>query len=424
MTHSYQADESFALECDRGDSAASRREHFHIPARPDGQPSIYLAGNSLGLQPRGVRAMMERELADWAELGVEGHFRAERPWFPYHEALREPGGRLIGALPDEVVFMNGLTVNLHLLMISFYRPTRERYKILVEDASFPSDTYAVRTQVRLHGLAPESAIVTVRPRAGEHAIRMDDVEELIEREKETLALVLMPGVHYFTGQVMDIRRIAAAARRAGARVGFDLAHAVGNIELRLHDWEVDFAVWCCYKYLNGGPGAAAGAYVHERHLRDASLPRLGGWWGNDPATRFRMHLEPEFVPVARADAWALSNPPIFSMLPVRASLAIFDEVGMAALRARSLRLTGFLRFLLDQVPSRRAKVITPREAEGRGCQLSILAHERPRELFRALEVEGVMCDFREPNVIRVAPTPLYNTYHEAWRFAQVFHRHA
>lgn len=423
----FTPDEDGARALDAADALARWRNEFCLPRGPAGAPLIYFCGNSLGLLPKRTRAYVEQELHDWAELAVEGHFRARRPWYSYHERLREPGARLVGARPHEVVFMNGLTVNLHLMMVTFYRPTRARYKILIEDAAFPSDIYLARTQLRWHGLDPREALIVVRPRAGEHLVRMEDVQALIEREGERIAVVLLPGVNYFTGQVFDLQRITAAAHRAGCTVGFDLAHAAGNIELRLHDWDVDFAAWCTYKYLNSGPGAVAGCFVHERHARNTdltALPRFGGWWGNDPATRFRMHLEAEFAPVPSADAWQLSNPPIMALAPVAAALEVFDEAGMAALRAKSLQLTGYLQALLDGIPAARYTVITPRDPQQRGAQLSILAHDRPRELHQALEQAGVVCDFREPNVVRVAPTPLYNTFHDVWRFSEILRAHA
>jgi kynureninase len=417
------ADEAYAQALDAADPLARFRDQFHLPRRPDGSPVIYFCGNSLGLQPKSTHAIVEQELKDWAELAVDGHFKAARPWYPYHEFVRDAGARLVGALSHEVVFMNGLTVNLHLLMVSFYRPTPQRYKILIEDTAFPSDTYAVQTQLRVHGFDPADGLVIARPRPDEFALRTEDIEATIASERGRIALVLLSGVNYFTGQVFDMPQIVQSARKHGCAVGFDLAHAVGNVELRLHDWDVDFAAWCSYKYLNSGPGAVAGAFIHEKHARDASLPRFGGWWGNDPATRFRMHLNSQFVPVATADAWQLSNPPVLALAPVLASLRIFDEVGMPALREKSCKLTGYLETLLDALPSKRYTVITPREDGARGCQLSILAHERPKELFKALEHDGVVCDFREPNVVRVAPVPLYNTFHEVWRFAEILARH-
>lgn len=419
----FQPSEAFARQLDVADPLAAWRGRFHIPVRPDGSEVIYLCGNSLGLQPKAVRRAVEQELDDWARLAVDAHFHGRTPWYSYHEVFRESGARLVGGVPGEVVTMNGLTVNLHLMMATFYRPTADRHAVLMEDCAFPSDTYAVRTQVAWHGFDPQEAVVTPKPRPGEHALRTEDIEAVLEREGRRIALVMMSGVNYYTGQVFDMQRIAAAARRHGCVVGFDLAHAAGNVELALHDWDVDFAAWCTYKYLNCGPGSVAGCFVHERHGRNLELPRLGGWWGNDPATRFLMHLQPRFVPREGADGWQLSNPPILSMAALRASLSIFDEVGMAALREKSRRLTGYLQFLLDRFPSERYEVITPRDPEARGCQLSILAHDRPRELFDRLSAAGVVCDFREPNVIRVAPVPLYNSFLDVWRFARILQEH-
>jgi len=337
--------------------------------------------------------------------------------------LREPTARLVGAQPVEVICMNSLTVNLHLMMATFYRPTKSRFKILMEDPAFPSDTYAIKTQIVHHGLEPKEALVLARPREGEFTVRTEAILDLIEKHADELAVVLLAGVNFFTGQFFDIPTITAAAQKHGITVGVDLAHAIGNVPLSLHDWNVDFAVWCSYKYLNAGPGAVAGAFVHERHATNTKLPRLAGWFGNDPNTRFRMHLEPEFIPVASADGWQISNPPILSMAPLRASLAIFEEAGMEALRQKSIKMTGYLQFLLEDGGSGKLfNVITPREANERGCQLSIQAKEHPKELFGKLEAAGVKCDFREPNVIRAAPTPLYNTFHEVWRFANILQK--
>ena len=420
----FSADEEFARQLDAEDPLRLFRERFHIPAGADGAPLIYFVGNSLGLMPKTTRRIVEQELDDWARLAVDGHFDAATPWYSYHETLREPAARLVGAQPDEVVCMNSLTVNLHLLMATFYRPTKTRHKILMEDPAFPSDTYAIKSQIAHRGFETNESLLLARPREGEHAIRQEDIEDVIEKHGDQIALVLFAGVNFFTGQLFDIEQITASAQKRGCLVGIDLAHAAGNVPLALHDWKVDFAVWCSYKYLNSGPGAVAGAFVHERHATNQDLPRLAGWWGNDPATRFRMHLEPEFVPVPSADSWQLSNPPILAMAPLRTSFAIFDEAGgMAALRAKSTRLTAYLEFLLERAPSRLFTVITPRAPNERGAQLSILIHENPKELFRNLEAAGVKCDFREPDVIRVAPTPLYNTFHEVWRFARILAEH-
>jgi kynureninase len=423
---SFSADENFARQLDAEDPLRSFQDKFHLPLGKDGEPQIYFAGNSLGLMPKSARQIVEQELDDWAKLGVDAHLDAATPWYSYHETLRKPTARLVGAQPHEVICMNSLTVNLHLMMATFYRPTKSRNKILMEEPAFPSDTYAIKTQIVHHGFDPKEALVLARPREGQFTVRQDDIEAALDKHGDQIALVLIAGVNFFTGQLFDIEKITSLAQKRGSTVGFDLAHAAGNVPLALHDWNVDFAVWCSYKYLNAGPGAVAGAFVHERYATNRQLPRLAGWFGNDPATRFRLHLEPEFIPVPSADGWQISNPPIFSMAPLRASLSIFDEAGgMKALRAKSIKLTGYLQFLLESEPDGQKlfKVITPRQPNERGCQLSILVHEHPKELFGKLEAAGVKCDFREPNVIRAAPTPLYNTFHEAWRFAKILAEH-
>ncbi len=424
MTMTFSTHEDFALELDREDSLRDFRKKFYLPLGKDGKPLIYFAGNSLGLMPKAARQIVEEELDNWARLGVDAHHATGTPWYSYHEALREPTARLVGAKPLEVICMNSLTVNLHLMMATFYRPTKSRFKILMEHPAFPSDTYAIKTQIVHHGLDPKDALILARPRKGEFTIRTEDIVHLINKHADQLAVVVFGGVNFFTGQLFDIEKITAAAQNRGVVAGFDLAHAIGNAPLSLHDWNVDFAVWCSYKYLNAGPGAVAGAFVHERHATNTSLPRLAGWFGNDPNTRFRLHLEPEFIPVPSADGWQISNPPIFSMAPLRASLETFDEAGaMEPLRAKSARLTSYLEFLLNQNASKRFTVITPKSPDNRGCQLSILAHEHSKELHNELVAGGVKCDFREPNVIRIAPTPLYNTFHEVWRFAQILAAH-
>src|SRR2546430_11980042 len=420
----FSADEDFAKQLDAEDPLRSFRDKFHLPLGKDGKPLIYLAGNSLGLMPKTARTIVEQELDDWAKLGVDAHLEAKTPWYSYHETLREPTARLVGAKPIEVICMNSLTVNLHLMMATFYRPTKSRFKILMEEPAFPSDTYAIKTQITYRGFEPKEALILARPRTGEFTVRTEEILDLIERHADELAVVLIGGVNFCTGQWFDIPTITVAAQKRGITVGVDLAHAIGNVPLSLHDWNVDFAVWCSYKYLNAGPGAVAGAFVHEQHATNTNLPRLAGWFGNDPNTRFRLHLEPEFIPVASADGWRISNPPILSMAPLRASLAIFEEAGgMESLRKKSIKLTSYLQFLLENGDSgRRFNIITPREANERGCQLSIQAQEHPKELFEKLEAAGVKCDFREPNVIRAAPTPLYNTFHEVWRFANILRR--
>jgi len=425
MTVNFSTDEDYARQLDREDPLRHFREEFYLPLGKDGEPVIYFAGNSLGLMPKSARQIVDEELDNWARLGVDAHHATGTPWYSYHEALREPTARLVGAKPVEVIYMNSLTVNLHLMMATFYRPTKSRFKILMEEPAFPSDTYAIKTQILHHELDPKEALILARPRKGEFTIRSEDIVELIERHADDLSVVMFGAVNFFTGQLFDIEKIAAAAQKHGIIAGFDLAHAIGNVPLSLHDWNVDFAVWCSYKYLNAGPGAVAGAVVHERHATNTKLPRLAGWFGNDPNTRFRLHLEPDFIPVPSADGWQISNPPILSMAPLPASLAMFDEAGgMEPLRAKSVRLTSYLEFLLNQNASKRFAIITPKSHNERGCQLSIQAHEHPKELHKELIAADVKCDFREPNVIRVAPTPLYNTFHEVWRFAQLLIAHS
>jgi kynureninase len=407
--------ESDALELDAADPG--HRELFDIPAaQGGGYPEVaYCAGNSLGLRPKATRTELLADLDAWAELGVEGHLDASRPWLPYHELLTGPAARLVGALPVETVVMNSLTVNLHLLMVSFYRPTADRFRIVIEDSAFPSDSYAVRSQVRFHGFDADDAVVRLKPRPGEDCLRTADV---VERLGSDVALVLLGGVNYLTGELMDIPTITTAGHAAGAVVGWDLAHAAGNVPLSLHDWDVDFAAWCSYKYLNSGPGALAGAFVHERHVK-AELPRFEGWWSTEPATRFEM--TPESRPPASADAWQVSNPPIFSMGPVRTSLELFDRVGMDVLRERSIRLTAYLEKLLGSVTATRAlQVITPTDPARRGAQLSLRIGGKltAGELAKRLRFEsGVIADAREPDVLRLAPVPLYSTYHDCWRAA-------
>jgi kynureninase len=420
----FSADEEFAQELDAEDPLRQFREKFHLPVGKGGKPLIYFAGNSLGLMPKSARQIVEQELNDWAKLAVDAHLDGATPWYSYHETLREPTTRLIGAQPNEVICMNSLTVNLHLMMATFYRPTKSRFKILMEEPAFPSDTYAIKTQIAHHGFDPNEALVLARPRKGEFTVRQEDIEAALDKHGDEIAVVLIAGVNFFTGQLFDIPAITKAAQKRGIIVGIDLAHAIGNVPLALHDWNVDFAVWCSYKYLNAGPGAVAGAFVHSRHATNTKLLRLAGWFGNDPNTRFRLHLEPEFIPVPSADGWQISNPPIFSMAPLRASLSIFDQAGrIEALRAKSIKLTGYLQFLLESAGHSKLTVITPRETDARGCQLSILVHENPKKLFGKLEAAGVKCDFREPNVIRAAPTPLYNTFLEVWRFAKILAEH-
>lgn len=413
-----------ARALDADDPLREERARFAIPKDRSGREQAYFCGNSLGLMPRSVPDAMAQELKDWAELGVEGHFHAKNhPWFSYHEVFRDSGARLVGAIPGEVVMMNSLTVNLHLLMASFYRPTPDRYRILIERGAFPSDEHAVASQARFYGFDPEDAIIHVGPKAGEDTIREDEIERTLERRGDEIALILLGGVNYATGQRFDMERITKAGHNAGCVVGFDLAHAAGNVPMRLHEWGVDFAAWCSYKYLNSGPGAVAGAFVHENHW-DADYPRYEGWWGHDPKTRFRM--APEFTPGLGAEAWQLSNPPIFAMTPLRESLAIFDRVGMHALRAKSLRLHAYTRFLVEKAGEERFKgnlsIVTPRADDAHGCQLSIRvkpgAANGAKQIQQALMGKGVVADFREPDIVRIAPVPLYNTFADCLRFAR------
>ncbi len=417
-TTAFEATEAFARGLDEADPLAGFRERFHFPVGDDDQPLLYLCANSLGLMARTVPDMVQQELDDWAKLAVAAHLKGRRPWFPYHEFFSESNARIVGARPEEVVAMNSLTVNIHLMLVTFFQPTRERHKVLMEHPAFPSDLYAVRTHVRTRGLDPDESVIQMRPRDGEHVIRTEDIEAVLAERGDEIALVWLPGVNYFTGQVFDMARITAAARARGCMVGYDLAHAAGNVPMRLHDWDVDFACWCSYKYLNGGPGAVGGCFIHERHGNNPDLPRFAGWWGDDPETRFQMHLKRKFIPQPGAAGWQVSNPPILSMAPLRASLDIFDEAGMESLRHKSETLTGFLRFLIEQAPSDRFEIITPRDTAAQGCQLSIIAHDEAAKRHQALVDKHIACDFRQPNVIRVAPAPLYNTFHEVWRFAE------
>ena len=411
----YENNKTFAKQLDDKDPLASYREKFYIP-QVNGRDSIYLCGNSLGLQPKTVKDYLDQELKDWANLGVEGHLQAKNPWYSYHENFSNPLSRLVGAKSSEVIAMNGLTVNLHLMLISFYRPQGKRYKILCEHKAFPSDQYAFESQVKLNGYDPEDAIIEVGPKDGDSLIDNEQFLEKIEEHKDELALVVLGGVNYYTGQYYDLERIAKASHDAGAYVGYDLAHAVGNIEMSLHDWGVDFGVWCSYKYLNSGAGGVAGAFVHEKHFGNKEIHRLAGWWGHDKESRFLM--EPGFNPIPTAESWQLSNAPVFSMAPHMASLKVFDEVGMDALCRKRDMLTGYLEFLIEEI-NENMNIITPKDKTQRGCQLSILTGENGKEIHDNLTKEGVISDWRNPNVIRVAPVPLYNTFEDVYRFAQM-----
>ncbi len=418
----YANTQAFAQQCDRDDALRPWRDRFSHP-HIHGRDVLYFTGNSLGLKPHGVKRALEVELNDWARLGVEGHFDGTNPWYSYHERLTPASARLVGARDSEVVCMNSLTTNLHLLFVSFYRPTKTRYKIISEAKMFPSDRYLLETQAKFHGFDPGDAIVEVGPREGTRIIEEADILAAIEAHKDAVALVFFGGVQYFTGQFFDIASIAAAAHKAGATMGVDLAHAVGNVPLSLHDWNVDFAAWCTYKYLNGSAGNVGGAFVHERHAT-AELPRFGGWWGHDKERRFLM--EPGFTPIPGAEGWQLSNAPVMGMAVLHTALQMFDEVGMPALRAKSLALTGFLEHVLREVLSRQTRIalelITPADPARRGCQLSVRLVGGDKTLFDALTAAGVITDFREPDVIRLAPVPLYNSFDDVWRFGQILER--
>ena len=409
-----------AAELDQNDPLSEYRNRFHMPLQANGEEVLYFTGNSLGLQPKSTKAYIEQELEDWKNLGVEGHFHAQNPWMPYHEFLTEQMARVVGAKPIETVVMNSLTVNLHLLMVSFYRPTESRNKIIIEKDAFPSDQYAVQSQIRFHSRQETingEQLIELEPREGETCLRTEDIVAKIEECGDSLALVMLGGVNYYTGQLFDMKPITEAAHRVGAVAGFDLAHAAGNVKLELHDWNVDFACWCSYKYLNSGPGGIAGIFVHEKHADDSTLPRFAGWWGHDKETRFQMG--PDFVPMKGAEGWQLSNPPIFQMAALRASLEIFDEVGMEALVAKSRKLTGYLEKLLLGIDSDRISIITPKDPEQRGCQLSIRVKDADKSLFDEITEKGVIADWREPDVIRVAPVPLYNSFEDCERFARI-----
>ena len=413
----FQAGEDFPIAMDQRDPLKDYRDRFLIPKTSSGD-CIYLCGHSLGLQPKTAAAYVEQELKDWAALGVEGHFHAKNPWMRYHRLLTEQTAELVGAKPLEVVVMNSLTVNLHLMMVSFYRPTKERHKIVVERGAFPSDQYAVKSQISFHGFDPAASLIELTPRPGESCLHDEDIDALIAREGHEIALIMLGGVNYATGQAFDMARITRAGHARGCVVGFDLAHAAGNLLLKLHEWGPDFAVWCSYKYLNGGPGCIAGCFVHERYTHSWELPRFAGWWGHDEGSRFEMG--PEFQPMPGADGWQLSNPSIVSLAILRASMDIFHEAGIEQLRAKSVVLTGYLEFLLNQNASRKFSIATPREKERRGAQLSIRVPERGRALCEQLNREGIVGDWREPDTFRVAPVPLYNSFQDVFRFARRF----
>lgn len=407
---------AFAEEQDQKDTLKNYKNQFYFPQR-NGKDAIYFCGNSLGLQAKNVQQAVMQELEDWQQYAVEGYWGARNPWLYYQQYCSRPMTEIVGASQEELTVMNTLTVNLHLMMMSFYKPTKERFKILMEAGAFPSDQYAVETQVKLHGLDPATAIIEVAPREGEFLIREEDIFQIIDQESSSLALILLGGINYYTGQLFNMQSITEAAHRAGAVVGFDLAHVVGNVPVKLHDWEVDFAVWCSYKYLNGGPGAVGGAFIHERHARDRNRPRLGGWWGNEETIRFKM--EKGFEPKGRAEGWQISTAQVFNMVALKASLELFESAGMAALRDKSIQLTNYLEFLLKHIENIKFEIITPKNCKERGAQLSLLFHDRGKEIQQKMTEAGIIVDWREPGVIRISPAPLYNSYGDVFHFYEI-----
>lgn len=413
----------FARELDKSDDLSSFRNEFHIP-KVNNKESIYLCGNSLGLQPKNTINYITQELEDWQKFGVEGHFEAKNPWFYYHHFMRPQLSEIVGAKENEVVAMNTLTVNLNLLMVSFYRPTQKRFKIMVEADAFPSDHYTVQQQAKFHGFNPDEAIIQLYPRKGEYILRTEDILQEIEKNKDELALVMLGGVNFYTGQFFDLKTITESGHKAGAIVGFDLAHAVGNVLLELHNWNIDFATWCSYKYLNSGPGGVSGIFVHEKHGNNSALPRFAGWWGNDEKSRFEMNKT--FVPQEGAGGWQMSNAPVISLAVHLASLDLFKKAGIKNLRAKSEKLTAYLEWLILQEVELGFSIITPLNHTERGCQLSLLTGSNGKMLFEKIKAKGVIADWRSPDdkkgqqgVIRVAPTPLYNSFEDAWQFVNL-----
>lgn len=409
---SYRFDEAFAEEMDRDDELSEYRKSFHLPMDDEGRPFVYFDGNSLGLQAKTTTDAVIAELEDWQRLGVEGHFAGRSPWAPYHELLTASLASLVGAEPSEVVAMNTLTVNLHLLMVSFYRPTKKRYKILTGPHGFPSDRYALQSQARFHGFDPDDAVLELPSHDG--LVKFEDYEAILKEQGDDIALIWLEGVNYYTGQALNLKAHAELAHKYRIPIGFDLAHAVGNIPLQLHDSGIDFAVWCHYKYCNGGPGCVGGAFVHDRHSEREDLPRFAGWWGHNKERRFLM--EPEFSAIPGAEGWQLSNPPILPLAALRASLALLDQVGMERLRKKSETLTGYLEFLVSQIPHEDLSIITPKDPQQRGCQLSLRFRKGGKKMHEKLREHGVISDWREPDVVRIAPVPLYNSFHDVYRF--------
>lgn len=406
----------YAQEQDQKDELKEYRDKFHFPTDNNGEKKIYFTGNSLGLQPKSTREYISQELDDWAKFAVDAHFEAKNPWMPYHEIVTEKLARVVGAKQEEVVAMNSLTANLHLLMVSFYWPQGNKRKIVIEYDAFPSDIYAVKSQIKFHGGNPETDIIYLKPRGGEHSVRTEDITQVIESQSSDIALIMLGGVNYYTGQLFDIKTITKVAHRHNIIAGYDLAHATGNIHLKLHEWNVDFAAWCSYKYLNSGPGGIAGIFIHERHL-SSDLPRFEGWWGQNKKSRFRMEREFEGIPTA--EGWQLSNPPIFQLAALNSSLQMFEEVGMERLNRKSKSLTAYLEQLVNTLGKEKIEIITPSDPEQRGCQLSIKVKNADKSLFHALTEQNIVSDWRYPDVIRVAPVPLYNSYADCFRFSDI-----
>ena len=410
----YENSLAFARQMDEKDELRAYRSQFHLPIQKNGQPYIYLCGNSLGLQPKTTATALEQELLDWKKLGVEGHFHAKNPWMPYHEFLTNAMAKVVGAKPQEVVVMNTLTVNLHLMMVSFYRPKRKRNKILIEADAFPSDKYAAESQIRFHGLDPKECLIELKARSGEVCLRSEDIQQVIDTQGDEIALIMLGNTNYYTGQYFDIKKITEWGHAKGCFVGFDCAHGAGNVPLNLHESGCDFAVWCNYKYLNAGPGGMGSAFVHERHHHDPSIPRFEGWWGHNKNTRFKMR--DAFEPMPTTEAWQLSNPPILAMAAVWASLKIFDEAGMDRLRKKAIALTGYLEYLVKSLGENVIQIITPSDPNQRGSQLSIQIKNADKKLFEIITEKGVIADWREPDVIRVAPVPMYNSFEDVFNF--------
>jgi kynureninase len=413
----YQNTLAFAKQQDKEDALSHLRNLFHIPKDKDGNEWIYFTGNSLGLQPKSTKEYISQELEDWAKLGVEGHFEAKNPWLNYHELLTDKMAKIVGAKPIEVVVMNTLTTNLHLLMVSFYRPTKTKYKIVIESDAFPSDRYAVQSQLKFHGFDDEDGVIEWKPRVGETLLNIEDLESIIKFEGDEVALLLIGGVNYYTGQFLDIKKITEIGHSKNCIVGIDLAHGAGNVQPNLHDSGVDFAAWCTYKYLNAGPGSLGGVFVHEKHAKNKDLPRFAGWWNHNKETRFNMRQP--FDVMQGAEGWQLSNPPILSMAAIKASLDLFDEVGMDGLREKSEKLTGYFEFLINEIHSNDIKIITPKDPKERGCQLSIQVKNADKSLHKKLTENNIITDWREPNVIRCAPVPMYTSFEDVYRMVTI-----